>query len=150
MSELKIKVFASDAGTAIRIVGRIDGQSAPVLHGRLKEPDLNLGLPIVLDLEDVDFVGSVGLRTFLVLAKSAEIEGGSVVLVHLQPHVDEVFEMSGLKTVLRHQPSLAAALAECGMPADLCDEAGGEAPDAERHGALGRIASRILPGGSGN
>ena len=60
MSELEIEVFAADTGTAIKIIGRIDGNSAPVLDSRLKELDLKLGLPVVLDFDDVDFVSSAG------------------------------------------------------------------------------------------
>lgn len=150
MSELEIEVFAADTGTAIRIIGRIDGNSAPVLDSRLKELDMNLGLPVVLDFDDVDFVSSAGLRTLLVLAKRVEAEGGSVVITRLQPEVDEVFEISGFKSIFKHHASLSAALTESGMPADLCGGTGEEEPVPEQEGGLGRFVSRILPGRSGN
>ncbi len=150
MSELELEVFAADTGTAIRIIGRVDGNSAPVLDSRLKELDLNLGLPIVLDFDDVDFVSSAGLRTMLVLAKRAEAEGGSVILARLQPEVDEVFEISGFKSIFKHHPSLETALTENGMPADLCGGASEEEPVSEPEGGLGRFVSKVLPGRSGN
>ena len=150
MSELELEVFAADTGTAIRIVGRIDGNSAPVLDSRLKELDLNLGLPIVLDFDDVDFVSSAGLRALLVLAKRVEAENGSVVLARLQPDVDEVFEISGFKSIFKHHPSLAGALTQNGMPADLCGMTSEEEPAPTQEGGLGRFVSKILPGRSGN
>lgn len=150
MSELELEVFAADTGTAIRIVGRIDGNSAPVLDSRLKELNLNLGMPIVLDFEDVDFVSSAGLRTLLVLAKRVEAESGSVVLARMQPDVDEVFEISGFKSIFKHHPSLTAALTESGMPADLCGKTSEEEAVPEQESGFGRFVSRILPGRSGN
>lgn len=149
MSELELEVFAADTGTAIKINGRIDGNSAPVLDSRLKELDLNLGLPTVLDFDDVDFISSAGLRTMLVFAKRVEAEGGSVVIAQLQPEVDEVFEISGFKSIFKHYPSLSAAFAENGMPADLCGETTAEEPAPSQEGGLGRLVSRILPGKSG-
>ena len=150
MSELELEVFAADTGTAIKIIGRIDGNSAPVLDGRLKELDLNLGLPTVLDFDDVDFVSSAGLRTMLVFAKRAEAEGGSVVIAQLQPEVDEVFEISGFKSIFKHYPSLTAALTENGMPADLCGETGAKEPVPDQESGFGRLVSKILPGRSGD
>lgn len=150
MSELELEVFAADTGTAIKIIGRIDGNSAPVLDSRLKELDLNLGLPIVLDFDDVDFVSSAGLRTLLVLAKRVEAEGGSVVIARLQPEVDEVFEISGFKSIFKHFPSLAAALTANGMPSDLCGGTSAEEPVPEQERGFGRFVSKILPGKSGN
>ena len=149
MSGPRLEVFPADAGAAIRIVGRIDGKSAPVLDERLKELDLNLGLPIVLDLDGVDYVSSAGLRTILLLAKRLEPEGGSVVLARLQPEVDEVFEIAGFKSFFEHHASLPTALTENGMPTGLCDEAGKEELELERDG-IGRFVSRILPVRSGN
>ena len=132
MSELKLEVFATNAGTAIRIFGRIDGHAALEFDDWLKELDLNHGLPIVLDLDDVDYVSSAGLGAVLLLAKRVQTGGGSVMLARLRPHVDEAFAMSGIKGILKHQPSLAAALTECGLPADLCDRGGRELPVAGR------------------
>jgi anti-anti-sigma factor len=150
MSELELEVFAADTGTAIKIIGRIDGNSAPVLDSRLKELDLKVGLPVVLDFDDVDFVSSAGLRTLLVLAKRVEAEGGSVVIARLQPEVDEVFEISGFKSIFKHYPSLSAALTENGMSTDLCGGTSEEVPVPEQEGGLGRFVSKILPGRSGN
>ena len=126
MSEPELEVFSAETGTAVRIAGRLDGSSAPVLDRRPKAPDLDPGLPMVRDLDGVDFVSSAGLRTLPALSKRVRAEGGSVVLSRFRPQVEEIFEISGFRRALKHRHSLAAALTESGMPADLCGEAGAE------------------------
>ena len=123
MTDLDIQAFSAAAGTAIRLTGRLDGNSAPDLEQQLDALVQNPGQPVILDLEHVSFVSSAGLRILLLLAKRTSQAKGSITVAHLQPAVKEVFEVSGFISLFGYSPSLAEALADNGLPADLCESA---------------------------
>lgn len=65
----------------------------------------------VLDMSGVEYISSAGLRVVLLLAKRLKQQGGRVVLCSLQPHVLEVFDISGFLSILDVADSRDAALA---------------------------------------
>jgi len=73
---------------------------------------------LVLDLAGVDYVSSAGLRVFMLAAKQAKAQKGNLVLVSVQPLVQEILEISKFTLILRTLPALRDALAEA-SPAAL-------------------------------
>ena len=79
----------------VTVSGRIDGTTSKDLETILNELiDQNLS-EIVLDLEGVVYISSVGLRVLLSALKKVRPKKGDVKLVSLQPFVREVFEITG-------------------------------------------------------
>lgn len=68
----------------------------------------------VLDLSQLDYISSAGLRVVLMLAKRLKQNSGQLVLCSLQPHVLEVFDISGFLSILTVVDSRANALAQLG------------------------------------
>ncbi len=66
---------------------------------------------LVLDFSALDYISSAGLRMVLVVAKRLKAEGGQLVLCGMQPHVREVFDISGFLAILNVEPGRAEALA---------------------------------------
>lgn len=58
------------------------------------------GALVVLDFTRLDYISSAGLRVVLVLAKRLKQAQGRLVLCSMQPHVREVFEISGFLAIL--------------------------------------------------
>ncbi|MFJ3463679.1 STAS domain-containing protein [Achromobacter spanius] len=54
----------------------------------------------VLDFSNLNYISSAGLRVVLVLAKRLKQAGGALVLCAMQPHVREVFDISGFLAIL--------------------------------------------------
>src|SRR5690606_19917254 len=54
----------------------------------------------VLDMSGVEYISSAGLRVVLLIAKRLKQNGGRLVLCSLQPHVKEVFDISGFLAIL--------------------------------------------------
>ncbi len=54
----------------------------------------------VLDMSGVEYISSAGLRVVLLLAKRLKQNSGHLVLCSLQPHVLEVFDISGFLSIL--------------------------------------------------
>ena len=66
---------------------------------------------LVLDLAGVDYVSSAGLRVFMLAAKQAKAQKGNLVLVSVQPLVQEILEISKFTLLLRVLPSVREAVA---------------------------------------
>ena len=66
---------------------------------------------LVLDFAALDYISSAGLRLVLVLAKRLKQERGRLVLCAMQPHVHEVFDISGFLAILDVQATRQEALA---------------------------------------
>lgn len=88
------------SGRLLHAMGRLDSATA----GALEKPLLDLfaepGARVLLDFGALSYVSSAGLRVVLMAAKKAREVKGRLVLCGLQPHVAEVFEMSGFARIL--------------------------------------------------
>lgn len=100
--------------TICRLAGRLDTATS----GAAERGITGLVAPgqarLVLDMRDVAYVSSAGLRVVLLAAKQAKAAGGSVALFGLQPAVRDVFEISGFARILAIAPGEAEALAMLG------------------------------------
>lgn len=66
---------------------------------------------LVIDLGDVDYVSSVGLKTLVSLWQKLREDKGNLVLASVQPRVREVLEIIGLDLVFSIHPHLREAIA---------------------------------------
>ncbi len=66
----------------------------------------------LVDISGVTFMGSMGLRLLLSVAKSLSWEKKSLILLNPQPLVNEVLEASGFNDVVVIEHNAAAALSK--------------------------------------
>lgn len=90
--------------------GQINSANAAELESRLLEWVDEGDKKWVLDMGGVEYISSAGLRVVLLLAKRLKQQGGHLVLCNLQPHVLEVFDISGFLSILDVADSREAAL----------------------------------------
>ena len=69
---------------------------------------------LVVDLAQVDFIASMGLRTLMVCARTIKSKGGQMAIANAQPNVLKVLSTSGIADVVSVNPSLDAAIAAVG------------------------------------
>ena len=88
-------------GTALEIAleGRLDTVTAPQLEEALKTlpPEVNA---VTFNFGEVDYISSAGLRVLLATQKRMKQAGGSMVITHVTPAVQEVFEITGFLGIL--------------------------------------------------
>lgn len=65
---------------------------------------------VVLDLSQVDFMSSAGVRVLLEMLKTGRGIGGDLRVAAAQPGVERTLELSGLVRVLKVYPSLEEAV----------------------------------------
>jgi anti-anti-sigma factor len=109
--DITMQITSSKSGAlnVATLEGRLDTATAAeaeaTLIGMLAAPGM------VLDMTQVRYVSSAGLRILLKLAKEAKAKGAAYSLVGLQPAVREVFEISGFDKIIPSYATLAEAVA---------------------------------------
>lgn len=97
--------------------GRIDHASADAFGAAL-QPFLDHCRDdqgaIVIDMQRVDYVSSVGLRVLMMASRQVKARKGRIVIAALSPLVREVFEISRFNLVLDLFDDVGAALAATG------------------------------------
>jgi len=101
-----------DASTlVVNLSGRLDGSSTPPIEASILEVLSNPPNAILLDLCELTYVASVGLRLILLIAKRLKQAGGKLVISGLQPGVAEVFVISGFQAMIPTFDTRNSALA---------------------------------------
>ena len=96
---MEIKKTIDGKNLSIKLLGRLDTNTAPELDENIKE-DLKVVEAIDLDLKDLDYISSAGLRTVLVIHKTMSAKQGSLVIRNVKDEVMEVFDMTGFSSFL--------------------------------------------------
>ncbi len=91
--------------------GHLDTLAVGALETRLTATVTQQKQRVILDLAELTFVGSLGLRMFIVLARTIGHKQGKVAFYNPQPQVKEVFEHAALTDILQIVDSYEDALA---------------------------------------
>lgn len=90
---LKIDVVADKPGLArVLISGSLDSNTAPQLEQSLTGIDGTV-LLIVLDMQDLEYISSAGLRVVFAALKRQNAKGGELVFTNMGPNIKKVFEI---------------------------------------------------------
>lgn len=88
----------NEENLVVKLVGRLDTNTAPELTVSLKE-DLDNVKALVFDMSDLIYVSSAGLRVILSTQKIMNKQG-SMKLINVQDIVMEIFEATGFVDIL--------------------------------------------------
>jgi anti-anti-sigma factor len=95
----------------VSLHGRFDAAAAPEAEAAFKDLINENPSGVVVDLEDVEYISSGGLRVIIMLAKALEKNDGALRLCALSPFVHEVFELTNLGKRYKICDTRGAALA---------------------------------------
>ena len=83
-----------DAGAVtVKLNGSLDTATAPELERQLAPVLAGPARDIVFDLAQLKFISSAGLRVFSSTRKTLKERGGQASFIHMQPQIQEVFEI---------------------------------------------------------
>lgn len=102
----------TEAADIIRIEGRLDASTAPEMQAGAIAA-LDGSGPLVLDLAEVDYVSSAGLRALLILLREATARERPLALAALTPDVSDVIRLTGFDKLLDVHSDVDTALAAC-------------------------------------
>ena len=94
---MTIEITRSAEQTTVKLVGRLDTMTAPALDKTIKE-DLGDTQNLVLDVKEVEYISSAGLRVLLSAQKMMQ-KRGSMKLTGVCESVMEVLEMTGFSDI---------------------------------------------------
>ncbi len=98
---MDIRVKREAKGLVVSIVGRLDAVSA-VTFDQEMDGQINGGeCRFILDLSQLDYISSAGLRSILSLSTKLEQHEGTMTLCGLRGGVKEVFDISGFSTLFK-------------------------------------------------
>lgn len=81
------------------VSGRVDSNTSPKLAEHLTSQLDSGAMNLLVDLEEVDYMSSAGLRELVSALKKVKKGGGDLRLVSPSPRVKEVLDLAGLTTL---------------------------------------------------
>jgi len=97
----------------LTVAGRLDQDNCESFRRNLApqiDTAIQGALTIVLDLSELEYVSSAGLRCFMLAAKETKLHDGRIVVAALQPMVAEIFQISRFDMLIPVFPTVRAAL----------------------------------------
>jgi len=94
---MEIKSTTEGTRLTIAVSGRVDTVTAPELEAGLKFGDATC---VVIDLTNVPYMSSAGLRLLLAAHKQMIAKGGELQIANVQDSVREVLDITGFSDIL--------------------------------------------------
>ena len=107
---MQVSETRSGNATILRIAGRVDSSVAKTLEQKVTELAGRDG-SIIVDLREMNYVSSAGLRSFIILAKHARAKSQTIALSGMNEEVSEIFEISNLLELFTVFDTVEAAIA---------------------------------------
>jgi anti-anti-sigma factor len=101
----------SDALTRVALRGRLDTPGVDAIETRFNAALLPRAKNAIVDLSEVSFLSSMGLRMLLTAAKGLQRSGARLVLVSSRPLVDEALRHTALHELIPVVADVPAAAA---------------------------------------
>jgi anti-sigma B factor antagonist len=112
---MELSVIDSGADVLrLGLKGRLDAAGAEAVESAFTAQVNGAARDVLVDLAQVSFAGSLGVRMLIAAARVATRRGRRMVLVAPQPPVAEVFNIVALDDLIPVVPDEAAALAHLG------------------------------------
>ena len=94
-----LSINATQQGNSLEyaLSGRIDTLTAPQLAANIHVEDAS---ELIIDLKEVDYVSSAGLRVFLQTQAEINKAGGTMRIVNCRSHIKKLFETVGFTTIM--------------------------------------------------
>ncbi|HAK58433.1 MAG TPA: anti-sigma factor antagonist [Lachnospiraceae bacterium] len=96
---MEINEVSQDGTIMLCISGEIDGTNVDEFENRVNDA-ADRTSSLVLDLGNLEYVSSAGLRVFLTLQKKVKQRGDSVIIKNVNEEVMDIFSVTGFVKLL--------------------------------------------------
>lgn len=110
-ASLNLSDEQSNGKEIIRLEGRLDASTAPLLETKMNEMEAAGKNLFLLDFSKVDYLSSAGMRLLLSSTKKAKAKGGKVAFCSMSDEVMEIIKMAGFERILSIYKNETEALA---------------------------------------
>jgi len=101
MPTLSIETEDTQGVSVMKVKGRVDSETAPDLDHALSKLQKAGKTKIVLNLQEVDFLSSAGLRAMVKALKGAQSSGGDVRLASVSEPIEVILRTVGMLQMFR-------------------------------------------------
>ena len=107
---MEIKYNELDNGIdLIKLRGRLDIMGVGEIETKFAGYCAGENVRVVVDISEVDFLASIGIRLLVLTAKSVATRGGKMVLLNPIPEVHSVLEITGIPAIIPISSTLESA-----------------------------------------
>ena len=108
---LKVVAVMKQGVLVVRLEGEFDVCGASEFRKVVDDAQADTGAKhILLNMQGVSFIDSSGLGVILGRYKQLAQHGGKLLVVHLEPQIQRLFELAGLMRILKIYPTEEQAL----------------------------------------
>ena len=109
---MEIKIKEINEVTVVGIEGKLDTSTSPEAVAKIGNLLDDGQKKIILNLENLNYLSSSGLRVFLVLAKRLKSSGGIIKLCCPNDVVKDILDISGFDTIIDVRNTEEEAISE--------------------------------------
>jgi anti-sigma B factor antagonist len=84
----------------IKLTGRLDIIGTGEIETKFAGYSAGEQIRVIVDLSEVDFLSSIGIRLLMLTAKSVTSRGGKIVILSPIPDVQNVLEIAGIPSII--------------------------------------------------
>jgi anti-anti-sigma factor len=99
-----------DGALVIRLSGRMDVPGTNAIDMQFTSLAATEKARVLVDMSDVEFIASIGMRTLITNAKAQSTRGGSFVVFGCQPMVKDALSTAGIDQIIPFFDDFDAAL----------------------------------------
>lgn len=96
---MTVTITTENGQTVLAVNGMLDTSSAPEFWNQVS-PVIEQNDNIIVDLADLIYISSQGIRTLLTLIKTVMSKEGTLKFKRIRPAVMEILDMSGISEVM--------------------------------------------------
>lgn len=97
---MEIQTNLSNQNLIISLIGRLDTMTAPQLEKEINDSTLEDIETVTLNMRELEYISSSGLRVILMLYKKLTGLGGKLKIVNVNDMIMELFSMTGMSEYL--------------------------------------------------
>ncbi len=106
--ELQYSELGNNIGL-IKLIGKMDIIGVGEIETSFAGYCAGDGIRMLVDVSEVDFLASIGIRLLTLTAKSVASRGGKMALVNPIPEVEHVLDVTGIPAIIPAYPDLESA-----------------------------------------
>lgn len=110
---MDLRIQQEDKALVLAVAGKLDTLTAPEYESAALGLIDEGATKIVLDMAELSYISSAGLRSLIVTAKALKSKEGTLLLANVAGSVRDVFEMAGFGAIFTTYDSVPAALEAC-------------------------------------
>lgn len=102
---MKVQTEEKNGVQIVRVSGRIDPLTSPQLEDALTKLISAGSTKLIVNLSEVNFISSGGLRVFLTALKNLKVQNGDLKIAAMDSNVEKVFKIAGFVSLFDILPT---------------------------------------------